>query len=187
MTIEQTATPTREFEAIQTVYKALEPLGIEGRTRVMNYMVSLLGIANATKVSSTDSESDEKEAEENVEQEDSPDSLGRFSTFAELHNKANPVTNADSALVAAYWVQNCEEGNKENFGSQAINKELKELGIGVKNITGALTQLKASKPAFILQVRKGGKSRQARKTYKITDAGLKRIQEMICERTAEGK
>lgn len=178
MNVEAAATPKNEFEAIQTVYNALEPLSVEGRSRVMNYIASLLGIVDTTKASPMGSKGDDEEVEETTKQEDGLNSLNRFSTFAELYEIAGPVTNTDSALVAAYWVQN-GEGNKENFGSQAVNKELKELGIGVKNITAAFTQLKTSKPALILQVRKGGKSQQARKTYKITDAGMKRVQEMI--------
>ena len=42
MNHEKTATPTDEFEAIQTVHKALEPLSTEGRIRVVNYIVDLL-------------------------------------------------------------------------------------------------------------------------------------------------
>ena len=177
MNHEKTATPTDEFEAIQTVHKALEPLSTEGRIRVVNYIVDLLGIGDDIKASPAGSQGDNEEAKETMEQKGDSKSPNQFSTFAELHDVAGPVTSTESALVAAYWVEHCE--GKENFGSQAVNKELKHLGTGFKNITGVFDQLRKAEPALILQLRKGGKSRQARKTYKITDAGMKRVQEMI--------
>jgi hypothetical protein len=60
-----------------------------------------------------------------------------------------------------------------------VNKELKNLGEGILNITSALDALKAQKPALALQLKKAGKSRQARKTYKVTVAGLKFVENMI--------
>jgi hypothetical protein len=53
------------------------------------------------------------------------------------------------------------------------------LGHGLINITAALDDLREAKPALVLQVGKSGKSRQARKTYKLTIAGIKSVEEMI--------
>jgi hypothetical protein len=35
------------------------------------------------------------------------------------------------------------------------------------------------KPALVLQLKKAGKSRQARKTYKVTVAGVKAVEAML--------
>lgn len=175
----ETQTPKNELDAIQVVCEALEPLSGEARTRILHYIASLLAIDGTLGTPPLKNDSVNEELEATPGQVDNTQWSSQFSTFAELHDKAGPVTNADSALVAAYWVQHFE-GN-ENFGSQGINKELKHLGTGVKNITSALDQLRNSKPALILQVRKGGKSRQARKTFRLTEAGIKRVREMISE------
>jgi hypothetical protein len=100
-----------------------------------------------------------------------------YETFAELFDAARPATERDKALVAAYWVQNCQGAG--NFVAQALNTELKDLGHGIGNITEALNQLRDDRPALVLQLRKGGTSKQARKTYKLTLEGAKRVQFMV--------
>jgi hypothetical protein len=101
----------------------------------------------------------------------------RFSALGELFDAARPQTNGQRALVAGYWLQVC--GGANDLSSQAINTELKHLGYGILNITEALEDLKATKPAHAIQLRKSGTSRQARKTYKITEAGIRAVETMI--------
>ena len=50
---------------------------------------------------------------------------------------------------------------------------LKDLGHRASNITDALSSAMKEKPALIIQVKKSGSARQARKLYKLTDAGVK--------------
>ncbi len=61
-----------------------------------------------------------------------------------------------------------------------MNNELNHLGQKVANITNAMTSLNETKPQLVLQLRKSGKSQQARKTYKLSAAGINRVKEMIC-------
>jgi hypothetical protein len=56
---------------------------------------------------------------------------------------------------------------------------LKNLGQGLANITNAIDGLRNQKPALVLQLKKSGKSQQARKTYKLTVAGIKAVEVMI--------
>jgi len=100
-----------------------------------------------------------------------------YSSFAELFDAALPKSNADRALVAGYWLQVCQ--GAESFGGQAVNTELKHLGEAIANITNALESLKTQKPALALQLKKSGKSQQARKSYKITVAGVRAVEAMI--------
>lgn len=100
-----------------------------------------------------------------------------FTTFAELFDAASPTSNGEKALVAGYWLQVCE--GAEGFDSQSANKELKHLGHGLPNITAALETLKKTKPSLVLQLQKSGKTQQARKKYKVTVAGLKKVEEMV--------
>ncbi|MBO0333576.1 hypothetical protein J0X12_08130 [Sneathiella sp. CAU 1612] len=100
-----------------------------------------------------------------------------YETFADLFNAALPNTNSEKALIAGYWLQECQ--GLEAFPSNSTNKELQNLGHSVANITDAFTQLKDKKPALAIQVRKSGKSKQARKQYKLTHAGITAVNEMI--------
>ena len=165
-----------EQEAITAVCEALEPLSVESRSRVVDYIIKALEI-DAIKPSSMGSGDDHEKAEETLSQEGASDKMGQFNTLADLYDRAAPVTDSESTLVAAYWVQ--QNDGQDTFVSQEINKELKHLGRGIKNITAALRKMMNSDPALIMQVRKSGRSQQARKTYKITDAGMKRVREMI--------
>ena len=169
-----------EFEAIQTVHGALEPLDDEARARVVTYIASLLGI-DARVVQSRaafgknnpDEDSDERDAGGATKQQPT------FSTFAELYAAVNPKSNGERALVAGYWLQ--EYRGVESFASAAAQKELTHLGHKIANITDAMNSMKNQKPMLMLQVKKSGVSRQARKLYKVSHEGVKRIQEMVGE------
>jgi DNA-binding PadR family transcriptional regulator len=63
--------------------------------------------------------------------------------------------------------------------AQRVNTELKQLGHGVSNITRAFDALKSQKPALIMQTRKEGTSKQARKKYKVTTEGKKAVERML--------
>lgn len=142
---------------------------------MVKYIVSLLSIDANVPVSASGKTVGEDEAEDASDKmiEDAV----TYSTFAELYAAANPTTNGDKALIAGYWLQVCQ--GSENFTAQSANKELTHLGHKVANITAALDTLKSTKPALILQLRKSGSSQQARKTYKVSAAGVKRVEEMI--------
>jgi hypothetical protein len=165
--------PDGEFEAIKVIYTALEPLDDEARARVITYIISRFDVA--PKV----------EGEEGIEGSNInrilPETQGsevRYSTFAELFDAAHqPQSASNKALLAGYWLQVCE--GQGDFDSQSANKELKNLGEGIVNITIAMNSLKSQKPALAIQLRKAGKSQQARKTYKITVAGMSAVESMI--------
>lgn len=100
-----------------------------------------------------------------------------FSDFADLYSRADPSSEAQKALIAGYWVQ--VVGAQETFESQSLNTELKNLGHGVKNITDALDQLIERKPRLVIQVRKSGTTRQARKRYKLTVEGIRAAERLL--------
>ncbi|MBI3185574.1 MAG: hypothetical protein HYZ28_25835 [Myxococcales bacterium] len=100
-----------------------------------------------------------------------------FTSFGELFDAADPETESDRVLVAAYWRQ-VAEGASE-FASYPVNTLLKETGNTVSNITRAFDTLIAQSPRLVLQIKKAGRSKQARKTYKITREGLRRVETML--------
>lgn len=173
-----------EFAAMQTLYRTLKPLDEEGRVRVLDYVAARLDIPQRAGVKKAKNGPAE-EADDNADEDGAEAAASAaaatatmtFAAFAELHDAAQPKTNPEKALVAGYWLQVCEKA--ETFDSQSANTALKHLGEGVANITSAIDSLKNQKPALALQLKKSGKTRQARKTYKITVAGVKAVENMI--------
>jgi hypothetical protein len=166
-----------EFAAMMAVFSSLQALNEDAQGRVLEYVTSRLNIGQKPRqaVSATSTPTLEPQVTDEIEVERVIPS--NFGSFAELYDASQPKTQSDKALVGGYWVQVCQGG--ESFDAFSINKELKNLGEGVLNITSALDSLKAQKPALALQMKKAGKSRQARKTYKVTVAGIKFVEAMI--------
>jgi len=80
-------------------------------------------------------------------------------------------------LTVAFWLQECLHHDEwEGF---AINSELKHLGHGLKNVTDALKALIDQRPQLVVQLRKSGKTKQARKRYKLTAEGVRKVRHMV--------
>ena len=167
-----------EFQAIQTVHGALEPLEVEARVRVLTYIASFLGIDArvvggrvAQSQSEPDEDADTTDAGNDVKQ------TFNYSTFAELYAAASPKSNGEKSLVAGYWLQKCQ--GAESFTGAAVQKELTHLGHKLPNVTDAINQMKSRQPMLILQLKKSGASKQARKLYKVTHEGERHVKEMV--------
>lgn len=166
-----------EIKAMGIVSAAVEGLESEGRARVLLWAVGHYGIAVIGQKTA-------KPLGTMVGAEiAAPHASGTYETFADLFNAVNPKTEKDKAMVAAYWAQVCQ--NAGSFQSQSLNDGLKDLGHGIGNITEALNQLKDDRPALLLQLKKSGSSRQARKTYKLTQEGIKRVESMAQDESFE--
>jgi len=147
-----------ELAAMATVKKAIEGLeGDEIKKRVLLWAMDRFKISTQPKKNDNDGDAS-------------------FTTFADLYDAASPKTDADRALVGGYWLQ--KEKGLEVFNSGNVNKELKDLGHGASNITKAFNFLIGQSPRLAMQVRKSGSSRQARKEYKLTREGLKKVADM---------
>lgn len=158
-----------EFNAFKAVHDALEPLDENARGRVVKSVATLLAIDAPLAVEQEEFEESPTLSDDTIER--------HVSSLAELFGDTNPMTNSDKALVAGYWLQ-VKEGS-DNFTSQAVNRELRNLGHKIDNITAAITPLQNSKPQLIFQLKKSGSSQQARKTFQLSDAGVKRVVEMM--------
>src|SRR5215831_9651710 len=145
----QLADSDAEFAAMQTLYKALEPLNDDARKRVVDYILARFGI---TSPKITKRNPNDQIAEEQIELEEERAAAPKFTSFAELHAAAQPGTNAHKALVAGYWLQ--VGNNAESFDGFSVNKELKHVGEGLSNVTNAIDTLRNQKPALALQLRK---------------------------------
>jgi len=165
-----------EFAAIKTIYGALAPLDDDARTRVISYVVARFAVTLQRAPGGPRQGGATKEDGEPALKEEEG-AAPKYANFAELYDAARPTTNADKALIAGYWLQVCQ--GAESFDGLSANRELKNLGEGLTNITNAIENLKSQSPALALQLKKSGSSQQARKTYKITIAGIKAVEVMI--------
>ena len=151
------------------VAAAIEGLEGDARARVLLWAIGHFGVGVAGLKATRHPSSG---ASDNA-----PRASGNYETFADIFSAMRPRTEKDKAMVAAYWVQVCQGAG--SFQSQSLNDALKDLGHRIGNITEALNQLKDDRPTLVLQLKKSGNTRQARKTYKLTQAGMARVEEMI--------
>lgn len=162
MSIDLSADP--ELQALTTIQSLLAKLPDDSQARIVTWMSSrfrIAGLGLASEQLSTSLKSGEPE----------------FSDVATLFVTANPSTGPEKALTVAFWLQECM--HQEDFEGFAVNTELKHLGHGLKNITDALNGLIEHKPQLAVQLRKSGKTQQARKRYKLTVEGVRKIRQMV--------
>lgn len=103
----------------------------------------------------------------------------QFSDFPALFSAASPTTDPERALVTGYWFQ-VVKGQDELHGQQ-LNDELKNMGHRIGNVTDALSSLITRRPALVIQTRKSGTSRQARKKYRLTTEGIRAVEQMFAQ------
>ncbi len=80
-------------------------------------------------------------------------------------------------MLAGYWFQ-VMKGTADLDGF-ALNRELRNLGHPVSNITKALSYLINQRPQLVIQVRKSGSTQQARKKYRLTKSGIAEAESLI--------
>lgn len=100
-----------------------------------------------------------------------------FSDAAQLVEACGASNGPERALCVGYFLQ--EVGGRPGFSGQELNSVLKHLGHPLSNVTATLGSLRAQKPALVMQVSKAGRSQQARKTYRLTVAGLESVRQMV--------
>jgi hypothetical protein len=101
----------------------------------------------------------------------------QFTDVASVYEVANPGSDTDKVLVVGYWFQ-VVRGDSE-LDSQSINSELKNLGYPVSNVTRAVSKLASTTPRYVLQTKKSGVTQQARKKFRLTVEGIKRVEQML--------
>lgn len=153
-----------EIQAMASIAATLTNLDTESQTRVLRWAAAKFGVSLAGS-GSAPARSD-SEAQEQVQ----PDS---FTDFVDLFDAVNPTSNLEKALTGAYWLQVVQGAS--SWQSQQVNTLLKDTGNGIDHIVDALDSAQSKTPALVRQMAKSGKSRQARKTFKLTTSGVKFI------------
>lgn len=162
-----------EIEAMSQVAKALESLDEPARARVLQWAGERFRVTFKKAAPTSDSSN----AKTGVDDEETEDKAKQFESLAELFAEASPSSDTDKVLVAGYWHQKME--GSEELTSHQINKDLKNLGHGISHINQKFDALIEQKPQLVLQLKKSGLTKQARKKYKLTKAGIDRVEEMF--------
>lgn len=157
-------TQDKELEALTSIQETLQGVDEEARKRILAYLVGRHGVAGAVQG-------------RGALRGDVIEQGLKFVDVAELYHAAEPQTESQKALVGGYWFQVCEK--QGGFDGQTVNTALKHLGEGVSNITAAMSALADRKPALAMQVKKKGTTRQARKQYRLTTAGIEAVERMV--------
>jgi hypothetical protein len=78
----------------------------------------------------------------------------------------------------------CKQSKAELTGLE-INKELHHMGHKVSNITSVINQLIGKRPQLMIQTKKEGKTRQAKKKYKVTTVGISTARDTLFGQVSE--
>jgi len=159
-----------EIKSMGEIAAALEGLDVEARRRVLDWSANKFGIDLGRPIRSSPSGIGGHVGESTGGDED-------YAAFVDLFDVTNPKTEPSKALVGGYWFQ--VTANQVSFDAQQVNSALKDVGHGIGNITSALSALQQRKPALVRQMAKSGRTKQARKTYKLTTSGIAEVRKMI--------
>jgi hypothetical protein len=160
-----------EARAIAHVVQALEALDSAAITRVLDWAWKRYALSPPDRPRDRGRAAT---ASENGKRADD-----HIADLAALYSAAAPTTDSESVLAAAYWHQVLQ--GAEYLDSQTLNTDLKQLGHGVGNVTRACSTLIEQKPALMIQVKKSGSTKQARKQYRLTSAGVQRVRERLTQ------
>jgi hypothetical protein len=165
-----------ELGAMTEVAKALEALAEDARGRVLAWANARF-LATGTAPLAVGKRGKDQGSESGAAAESRGTSISDFSDIADFYHACAPETDAEKALVISSWFQVVQ--GVDGIDTFKVNSVLKHLGYGIGNATRAFDQLMSQRPAPVIQLRKAGTTRQARKTFRVTDAGLKRIGQML--------
>ncbi len=169
----ETPNPLAELDAMKKVAEAMEGLENESIRRILSWANDMYGVGSTAKHPAKELQTIHKRGQPEAR---NIDPLG-FEDFAEMYASTQPTSDSEKALVASYWLQFKEE--QASVDTQSVNTMLKHMGHGIGNITRAFDNLTKTKPQVVVQLRKSGSSKQARKTFKVTYEGKKAVETMI--------
>ena len=108
---------------------------------------------------------------------DTPGGGDEAGDLASLLGRWTPTTMSDKALLGAYYLTRAQ--GEDTVTSQAINSELKRNGLAISNITRAIeANMRPDRPLMV-QEKKMGSTKQARKQYRITPAGVETVERKL--------
>ncbi|MDO4404354.1 MAG: hypothetical protein Q4C09_04880 [Atopobiaceae bacterium] len=98
-------------------------------------------------------------------------------TFEGLYNEVAPKTAIQKIVTAAYWLETQDQ--KESWKSFDVNKLLKSVGVKISSVSGTLAIEGKKENPMVAVLDKSGDSMQARKTFRLSDAGFVFVEDRI--------
>lgn len=169
-----------ELAAMAAIVEAFVDLEDQARARVIRWATDKYALHVVSKSTDNNRVNETASSSANINSDPAsapPVTASKFNHFAELFDATSPKTEAQKALIAAYWVQVINEAPQ--FTASNLTKELKNLGHSIGNITRALSNNQDKKPSLVIQLGKSGKTRSSHKTYKLTTEGIKSVDSMM--------
>lgn len=159
-----------ELKAMESVFETMKNLSDDSKLRIVKWLTDKfqLDLKLPNRKGSTDESKVSSYQKNNIES---------FGSIEDLFSHVDPKDTSDKVLVVASFLQ--VNHQKPDLTGIEINRALRDLGHGVKNITNAIQSLIDRKPKLMIQTRKTGTTKQAKKKYKVTSEGLKRVREML--------
>lgn len=164
----------KEVSAMAAVNAALAGLESDAAARVLRWAADRYKVVLSTTGKEKAIDKEKAKASEESEEEGKNATYEHFSDFFDA---ADPSTEEDRVLVAGYWFQ-VLQGQSE-LDSQSLNKELKNTGHGISHMPHALDNLMNAKPRLLVQLKKKGTTKQARRRFKLTSEGIKKVKGML--------
>ena len=155
----------QELSAMTAVLGALQALDAPAKTRVLRWAWERFGEGPQLGL-------------DGLEARGGPTERAQ-ADVADVVHQTGASNGPERCLAVAYWLQ--EIGRRPDWAAQEVNNALKNLGHPVANITKTLDSLRAQRPSLVMQVSKSGRAQQARKTYKLTAAGVERVRAMLAQ------
>src|SRR5882672_1534898 len=151
--------PVAEIAAMGKVAAALAEVDLDSARRILRWATERFGLSvSAVRVAT---------------QVPSHEAAPVVEDLGEVFATAAPKDGPEKALTVGYWLQVVK--GLEDLEGQTVNSELKNLGHGLPNITATMSLLMNQQPALVIQTRKIGSSKQGRKRYRLTAAGIARV------------
>jgi hypothetical protein len=166
------AAPLAELDAMRKLVEALSALDPASIGRVLRWAHEQYGVAPGSRPTTS-----RQHASLDVLVGNDGASSGGAQDLAEFYAACGPKTDAHKTLVVSYWLQ--ERAAEKSVDAQRVNTELKQLGHGVGNITRAFDLLIRCRPQLVIQTKKAGTSKQARKLYKVTVEGRSFVENVL--------
>jgi hypothetical protein len=169
-----------EIRAMSEAWHAIRNISEDGQRRVLNWLYDKVGIPIPTlepfdgKRPALPAATSSSHSAPNPEPPSQ--TLDSFEDFGDLLFAIPDVSKQDRALLAGYWIQ--KQNPTNSFASNAANRLLRDAGFYDDHISETYETLMGARPALVAQLRKGGQTQQARKSYRVTGEGINHIRHM---------
>ncbi len=168
-----------ELTVMNDVAKILSTLNGDEQRRVIVWLTDYFGILDDdySDYDFAAMDSLEPQAFTEYEADDEPVAEEAPDTFESFYNLVAPKTAIQKIVTAAHWLEN--KDGKEAWKSFEVNKLLKSVDVKVTSVSGTLGLEEKKDQPLVEVLQKSGDSMQARKTFRLSDAGRSFIEDRI--------